>query len=68
MSKKAVVEKTKPVAATVKKVPAKTKPLASMVTDENDREPIKVYPSVTTLNEVYLHQPSRPFFESDRTT
>jgi hypothetical protein len=68
VSKKAVVEKTKPVAATVKKVLAKTKTLASMVTDENDREPIKVYPLVTTLNRVDLHRPSRPSFESDRTT
>lgn len=68
--KKGVVEKTKPVAATVKKVLAKTKTktLASMVTDENDREPIKVHPSVTTLNRVYLHQPSRHSFESDQTT
>jgi hypothetical protein len=42
--KKGVVEKTKPVATTVKKAPAKTKTktLTSLVDDENDREPIKV--------------------------
>jgi len=42
--KKVVAEKVKPVATAVKKAPTRTqsKTLATVVPDENDREPIKV--------------------------
>lgn len=44
VAKKVVAEKPKPVASVVKKAPArtKTKTLATVDTEDNDREPIKV--------------------------
>lgn len=67
VTKKAVAEKPKPVASVVKKAPARTKSktLAAVMPDENDREPIKVDSSSISIECALTLD--RPFSASGRT-